>query len=89
MVRHKVKDYARWRAVFDADAPDRQKMGLRNGAVMHVHGDPNDLVIIFEVDDAARARAFLGAAGPDHATQAGVIGEPTVLLLDLIEGDVA
>jgi uncharacterized protein with GYD domain len=89
-VRHQVKDYATWRAVFDADAADRKKMGLHNGTIMHVQGDPNDLVIIFEVDDAEKMMAFMDESrARATAEKAGVIGEPTALVLDLIEGDVS
>ena len=71
--RHGVRDYAHWRALFDADAPNQRAAGMH---VMHVFreaGDPEVAAFLFEVEDRARAEAFMSRPGGEEiAAQAGV-----------------
>jgi quinol monooxygenase YgiN len=73
LVRHGVRDYAHWRALFDADAADQRAAGMH---VLHVFRDPADAhvaVFLFEVEDRARAEAFMQRPGAEKiAEEAGV-----------------
>ncbi len=82
LVRHKVKDYAAWKAVFDSGAETQHAGGVRTYQVLHPDDDPNDLLVLHEWDSLDNARAMLG--NPElrkMMEQAGVIGEPEVLFL--------
>lgn len=83
IVQHKVRDYAAWRPAYDAHEPSRTGAGITKGRVYREVEFPNDLVLIFDVADAARARAW--AAGDDLKNameNAGVLGAPTVHFVD-------
>lgn len=83
IVQHKVRDYAMWRPAFDNHEPSRSGAGITNGRVYRKAEDPNDLVLLFDVADAAKARAW--AAGDDLKNameKAGVVGAPTVHFAD-------
>ncbi len=82
VVCHKVRDYANWRSVYDAHEPMRAGAGLTNGRVYRKAEDPNDLVILLDVADVTKARAF--AASEDLATamrEAGVLGAPGIYFI--------
>lgn len=77
VVQHKVRDYAGWRPVYDAHESSRHGAGITNGRVYRKAEDPNELVILFDVADLAKARTWI--AGEDLKTamqKAGVLGAP-------------
>jgi hypothetical protein len=79
VIHHKVRDYATWRPAYDAHESSRAGAGIRNGRVYRKAEDPNDLVILLDVADVARARAW--TASEDLKTtmgKAGVLGAPTI-----------
>jgi quinol monooxygenase YgiN len=63
LIRHKVKDYAAWKAVFDGARALRQAGGERSYQILHTEDDSNNLVLLFEWDSLDSARAYL--ANPD------------------------
>ena len=78
-IRHKVQDYPKWRAAFDAHDPARLKAGLRAEGVFQEADDPNDLVLVFMVTDEQKARQFLRSDDLRQAMQrAGVTQGPWV-----------
>jgi hypothetical protein len=82
IIRHKVKDFADWKREYDAHAGARDKAGLTNGRVTHSVDDPNELVLIFDVTDLERAKAFGASDELRTAMQnAGVSDMPTVYFL--------
>ena len=79
IVQHQVRDYAAWRPAYDAHEASRVGAGITNGRVYRKAEDPNDRVILLDVADVAKARAW--AAGDDLKTamqKAGVVGAPTI-----------
>ena len=83
IMRHKVADYGKWRAVFDADEPRRQAAGMTNPRVYRSADDKNEIVAIFDVADIAKAKAL--AASPDlqkAMMEAGVVDQPTIYLVE-------
>ena len=83
LVRHRVDDYAKWRPVFDDHASMREQYGSNGGQVFRSADDPNDVVMLFEVDDLDRAREFVGSDGLREAMEsAGVVGRPDVYFLN-------
>lgn len=73
LVTHGVQDFARWKALFDADAGGQREAGMRPLQVWRDLDDPQLATFLIEVADRARAEAFM--ARPDNARigeQAGV-----------------
>jgi hypothetical protein len=80
-VRHRVRDYAAWRAVYDGFGDVQREKGVRAEAVFQIVDDPNDVIVTHDFDDTATARAFFESAElRDAMTSAGVEGEPQVWL---------
>lgn len=83
IVQHKVRDYAAWRPAFDAHASSRTSAGITNARVYRGAEDPNDLALLFDIADVAKARAW--AAGEDLKKAmegAGVVGAPMIHFVD-------
>jgi len=79
---HKVRDFAAWKPFFDADAPRRAEAGMRLKHLFRNAADPNDVHLLFEVDDPARAAAMLQSPQTQRIMQeAGVLSPPQGLVL--------
>ena len=80
-VRHRVRDYAAWREVYDGFAEVQRAGGVRAQAVYRSADDPNDVMVTHDFDDLETARAFLASPDlKDAMRRAGVEGEPTLFL---------
>ena len=58
VTQHRVKNYDAWRAHFDRHEGKRVEYGITNPRVYRNASDPNDLVLLFNVADEARASEF-------------------------------
>ena len=58
-IHHKVKDYPAWRKGYDEHEKSRASAGVTNGRVFRSAEDPNDILVVMDVADAAKARAWL------------------------------
>ncbi|HWA79567.1 MAG TPA: hypothetical protein VG848_04560 [Acetobacteraceae bacterium] len=79
IVHHRVRDYVTWRPFYDAHEGARAAATITSGKVFRGADDPNDIIILFEVADLAKAQAF--AASEDLKStmnRAGVIGAPAI-----------
>ena len=75
----KVKDYAAWRTGYDGGEKSRVSAGITNGRVFRNAEDQNDVVILQDVADVAKARTWLGSDELKAAMQKnGVVGSPNV-----------
>jgi len=73
--RHKVRDYDRWREVFDADGGGREAAGCRGARIFRNADDPEEVVVLFEWDDLEKARGRIGSAELSRKfEEAGVVG---------------
>ncbi len=78
-IHHKVKDYASWRKGYDEHEKSRLSAGLTNGRVFRGAEDPNDVLILQDVADVAKARAWLSGTDLKSAMEkAGVVGPHVV-----------
>ena len=59
LVRHKVADYDRWKAVFDADGARRASEGSRGGQVFRTIGVPDEVIVLLEWSDATALKQFM------------------------------
>jgi len=74
-----VKDYATWRPAYDGQEKNRLSAGVTNGRVFRNAQDPNDIVILQDVADVAKARTWLGSDDLKATMQkSGVVGSPNV-----------
>ena len=72
MVRHTVADYAKWRASFDAHESMRRAGG--STGVFQVYrdvGNPNQITVMAEWDNAENARKFASDPSLKEAMEAG------------------
>jgi hypothetical protein len=75
----KVKDYATWRPAYDGHEKSRLSAGVTNGRVFRNAQDPNDIVILQDVADVAKARTWLGSDDLKATMQkSGVVGSPNI-----------
>jgi hypothetical protein len=82
LIRHTVQDFAKWKPAYDAHRPARQAAGLKDLHLWRNVDNQDEVFLLFEVSDMAKAKAF--AASPDlkqTMTAAGVIGPPDMVFL--------
>jgi hypothetical protein len=78
-VHLKVKDYDTWRTGYDGREKSRASAGITNGRVFRRTEDPNDVVILQDVADVAKARTWLASDEMKAAMEkSGVVGTPNV-----------
>ena len=75
----KVKDFKAWRTGYNGNEKSRLSAGITNGRVFHSADDPNDVVVLQDVADLAKARTWLGSEDLKATMQkSGVIGSPSI-----------
>ncbi|MFT7580094.1 MAG: hypothetical protein ACI9MR_001761 [Myxococcota bacterium] len=83
LVRHQVRDFDTWKLAFDADEPARVGAGfvMHN---MHVDADdPNAVVVFLAAPSLSSINGFLNMPALDQAmAAAGVVGEPSILVME-------
>jgi quinol monooxygenase YgiN len=85
-VRHKVKNYAKWRKVFRAHAAMRRAGGEKEYWVSHIAGQPKNLCVFFEWSSAAAAKTFLRSKALKEGMKlAGVAEKPQVFIFEEVD----
>ena len=75
----KVKDFNAWRTSYQANDKGRASAGITNGRVFRNADDPNEVVVLQDVADVAKARTWLGSEEMKATMQKnGVIGSPNI-----------
>lgn len=75
----KVKDFNAWRTAYNGHEKERASVGITNGRVFRLADDTNDVVILQDVADVAKARTWLGSPEMKSAMEkSGVVGSPTI-----------
>lgn len=83
IVRHKVKDFEQWNAVFGGMKGLRAQQGCKEERVYRALDDPGFVVIRTEWSSPEQARGyFTSKALKDGMAKAGVSEPPTVDMLD-------
>ncbi len=86
LVRHKVKDYAKWKPVFDKHGAVRKASGSKGGRLYRNADDSNEIVILFEWDELQKARKFAQSEDLRKAMeQAGVSDRPDIYFFEELE----
>jgi quinol monooxygenase YgiN len=81
-IRHRVGNYAVWKQVFDAFAPQRKAAGELSYRIAHPYGQATNLFLWFEWDSEANAQKFLNSPDlADAMRRAGVSEKPDVHIM--------
>jgi quinol monooxygenase YgiN len=82
-IRHKIKNYAKWRVVFDAFKKTRKAGGEKSFKIGHAAGQPNNLCLLFTWESVDKAKAFLRSKELKAAMQeAGVREKPEIHIFE-------
>ena len=82
LLRHKVADFAKWKPIYDAHLSARQKAELKEEHLFRNADDPNEVLLLFSVEDVDKAKAFTASDDLRQAMQnAGVRDKPDVYFL--------
>ncbi len=86
LVRHKVKNYAAWKPLFDKDHSAIKARGSTGGRLYRNAENRNEVIVIFNWDNLDKARQFAQSENLNQAMkQAGVIDGPDFYFLEEIE----
>ena len=82
LVRHKVANFAKWKPIYDAHLSVRQKAGLKEEHLFRNADDPNEVLLLFSMEDLDKAKAFTASDDLRQAMEkAGVSDKPYVYFL--------
>jgi hypothetical protein len=82
IVQLRVKDYRKWRRLYEAQAPARRKATMGSAQVYRDADDPQKLAIIFKVKETDKAKDYLESPQLREVMKAaGVIGKPVKTFL--------
>lgn len=85
-VRHKVKDFAQWKQVFDGAADARRTAGEIACRVYLRHGSTDDVLVSMDWDSLERAQAFLASPRLMAGMQAAGVRElPQITVLRRVD----
>lgn len=87
LVHHNVQDFAKWKPVFDEHGPVRKEQASSQGGyVFQSTDDPNELIILLEVSDLQKARAFVESDDLRQIMErGGVVTQPHIHFLELAD----
>jgi quinol monooxygenase YgiN len=86
LIRHRVKDYARWKPRFDEHAETRKASGSKSARLFRSAANPNEIVALFEWDNLELAQRFSQSENLRAVMQeSGVAEPPDIFLLDDVE----
>jgi hypothetical protein len=82
LVRHKVKEFQEWKRVFDSHKDAQRRAGLKIEKVMRNLYEPEEVFLLFEVTDLAKARGFVFSSEvPDAKAQSGIVDKPDIYFM--------
>lgn len=86
LVKHKVKDYDKWKSIFDGNSDLRKAGGEKGSRLFRQVDKPNDLVIIIEWDTIENAKKFYESEDLKKVMKdAGVMMKPYIYFIEEVE----
>ncbi len=86
LVRHKSQDFAKWKSVFEEQAPARRAASCKSIRLFRTTTDPNEIVILLEWGDMNKARQYYQSPNLRDAMQrGGIIDQPDVYTIEEVE----
>lgn len=81
VITHKVANYTKWLAAYEAHDSARVAHGLHNYVIERGVPDSNMVMVVTKVDDTAKAKEFVKDPGLKAAMKkGGVLGAPMILI---------
>lgn len=88
VMMHKVSNYSKWLTAYEAGDSLRLAYDVHNFVVARGVKDSNMVMVVVKLDDTAKANKFMSLAElKANMQKAGVIGVPTISMLDVQEKD--
>ena len=85
-IRHKIKDYATWKPLFEEHGAKRKAAGSKGGRLFRSEKDPNEVMVLFEWENLDKAHKFAESENLGQTMErAGVVGKPEIYFLEEIE----
>ncbi len=85
LVRTKVKDVAKWKALFDQHGEARRQSGSKGGYFFRNVSNPNETIFLLEWDNLQNAQRFAASDGAKAVlVSAGLTDQPDVFFLDAV-----
>ncbi len=82
LVRHRVADFTSWKTSYEGHASARAAAGLKDKEVLRDLDDPNQVVLLFEINDVQKAKEFSESSSlRDAMRDAGVTDKPDLYFL--------
>ncbi|MGD0250278.1 MAG: cyclase [Thermoplasmata archaeon] len=79
LARHKVRDYAQRKGVFDEHAQRRKELGSAGGVILRNAREPDEILVLTEWNELEGARTFTEWGDPvDIRPRAGLTDRPDV-----------
>lgn len=79
MIRHSVRNYAKWRRAYNGFDRERRGMGVTGHAVYRNTSKPNEITVTHDFRSTAAGRKFAGSRRLREVMKgAGVRGKPTI-----------
>jgi len=86
IVQHRVKDFNKWKEVFDGHIGSRERMGVVDLFVSHPVGDSTDVHIMFGISDVDKSMDYMTSDALKIAMRlSGVVGEPRAYFVHVAE----
>lgn len=84
-ITHKVKDYDKWRPLFNSDSTARKASGLDFIVIGRKMENPNDLMVVLQASDVQKAKAFSEDPRLKEVMKTGgVISKPDVAFFHVL-----
>ena len=86
IVRHKVKDFKKWKPYFDNHGIVRQATGSKGGKLFRNAENPNEVFILFKWDNLQNAKKFTQLDDlKEVMMKAGVSDKPDIYFVEEVE----
>ncbi len=82
ILNHDVRDFEAWKPYYYADAPRRERLGLKDLAVGNASDAPTKVYIIWEGDPAKVEQMLQDPELPGLMKEAGVVSAPEITVLN-------
>jgi hypothetical protein len=90
IARHKVGDFGKWLASYEAHDSLRLANGIHSYVIGRSVADSNTILVALKVDDVAKAKEFGKSASLKEAMKkGGVVGQPKMMLITAVYQDTA
>lgn len=87
-VKHKVKDFAVWKALYDSHDTARRASGLHNYVIGRGMDDSMTVMVALKADDLEKAKAFAKDPNLKKAMEkGGVVGAPEITFVNVVWQD--